>query len=52
MCYKLCQASELACQHVMTFDEPSHGAVSQDGEVVNALLVKEKQQNLKTRIKR
>jgi len=40
---KICHASELACQHVLTFNEPAHGAASQHDEGVNAVSIKAKQ---------
>ena len=41
---KICQASELARQHVLTFKEPAHRAAYQEGEAVNALSLKGKPQ--------
>lgn len=40
---KICQASELARQLVLTFNEPALSAASQDGDAVHALSVKGKQ---------
>ena len=40
---KICQASERACQLVLTLIEPALGAASQDGDAVHALSVKGKQ---------
>ena len=42
---KICQASELARQQIVTFREPAHGAVHQENEAVNAMLVKGKPQS-------
>lgn len=39
---KICQASELALQHVLTFKKPAHGATCQEMEAVNALTLKGK----------
>lgn len=39
---KMCHASELARQHVQTFEEPAHRDVSQ-GEAVDTVTVKAKQ---------
>lgn len=40
---KICQAGELARQHVLTFTKPAHGAAYQEMEAVNALTLKGKQ---------
>lgn len=42
---KICHASELARQQVLTFREPTQGATYQENEAVNAVSVKGKQRS-------